>query len=63
MPKGLTTKALRFVDFYVMYFMQNGNDPVFNNLSEVAINAGYSPRSAAEIASQNLKKVNLGAGK
>ena len=56
MPKGITTKMLRFVELYVLYYLQNGEKPEFNNLTEVAIAASYSSRSAAEIASENLKK-------
>jgi phage terminase small subunit len=47
MPKGITKKMHLFVEYYF---------PCNMNGTEAAIKAGYSPRTASVIATENLKK-------
>ena len=47
--RELTVKQKRFADYYIE----------FGNASEAAIKAGYSEKTAKEIASENLTKPNI----
>jgi phage terminase small subunit len=50
-PRYLNAKQLRFVDEYL----------IDNNGTAAAIRAGYSPKTARQIAAENLSKPNIAA--